>query len=317
MTRYILGRLGQAVVTVFLVSLVVFAGVRAIPGDTALALAGEDRSEEGLAAIRDAYGLNEPLWVQYWRWISRAVRGDFGISARTGAPVSEQILHALPVTLQLSLFAIVFAAVVGIAAGALAAVKRRTFGEWFANGLALLGLSLPNFWFGILLILAFAVAVPLLPASGFVPFLKDPIDNLRRLILPTIVLGSGLAAIVMRQTRSSMLDALSSDYVRTARAKGMSARTVVTGHALRNSLITVVTVLGLQLGHLIAGAVVTEQVFTLPGFGKLTLDGVFTRDYPLIQAVVLIASVSYVLINLGVDLLYSVLDPRIRIGDLP
>lgn len=317
MTRYILGRLGQAVVTVFLVSLVVFAGVRAIPGDTALALAGEDRSEEGLAAIRDAYGLNEPLWVQYWRWISRAVRGDFGISARTGAPVSEQILHALPVTLQLSLFAIVFAAVVGIAAGALAAVKRRTFGEWFANGLALLGLSLPNFWFGILLILAFAVAVPLLPASGFVPFLKDPIDNLRRLILPTIVLGSGLAAIVMRQTRSSMLDALSSDYVRTARAKGMPARTVVTGHALRNSLITVVTVLGLQLGHLIAGAVVTEQVFTLPGFGKLTLDGVFTRDYPLIQAVVLIASVSYVLINLGVDLLYSVLDPRIRIGDLP
>ena len=207
-----------------------------------------------------------------------------------------------------------FATVLGIATGTLAAVRRGRPAEWFANGLALLGLSVPNFWFGILLILAFAVAIPLLPASGFVPFGVSPLENLQRMILPAIVLGSGLSAVVMRQTRSGLLDSLSADYVRTARAKGLLGREVLVSHALRNSLITVVTVLGLQLGNLIAGAVVTEQVFTLPGFGKLTLDGVFQRDYPVIQAVVLLTSFAYILINLLVDLTYSVLDPRIRLA---
>lgn len=314
MTRYLLNRLGQALVTMLLVSFVVFAGIRAIPGDPALVMAGEDRSPEAIQAIRDQYGLDKPVLVQYLIWISRAVRLDFGNSARTGVPVIDQILSALPVTLELALLSMLFATLLGIATGTLAAVKRGRPAEWFANALALLGLSVPNFWFGILLILAFAVAIPLLPASGFVPLGVSPLENLQRMILPTIVLGSGLSAIVMRQTRSGMLDSLSADYVRTARAKGLLGREVLVSHALRNSLITVVTVLGLQLGHVIAGAVVTEQVFTLPGFGKLTLDGVFQRDYPVIQAVVLLTSFAYILINLLVDLTYSVLDPRIRLA---
>lgn len=313
MIRYLLNRLGQSVVTLLLVSLVVFAGVRAIPGDPALVMAGEDRSPEAIAAIREQYGLDRPVLVQYAIWLGRALRLDFGNSARTGVPVLEQVLHALPVTLELALLAALFSAVLGIALGALAAVRRGRPAEWFANGVALLGLSVPNFWLGILLILTFAVAIPVLPASGFVPFGVSPLDNLRRMVLPAIVLGSGLTAIVMRQTRSGMLDSLSADYVRTARAKGLLGREVVVGHALRNSLITVVTVLGLQLGHLIAGAVVTEQVFTLPGFGKLTLDGVFQRDYPVIQAVVLLTAFAYIAINLLVDLAYGALDPRIRI----
>ncbi|OYN96961.1 ABC transporter permease [Enemella evansiae] len=314
MTRYLLNRLGQALVTMLLVSFVVFAGIRAIPGDPALVMAGEDRSPEAIQAVRDQYGLDKPVILQYLIWISRAIRLDFGNSARTGVPVLDQIVSALPVTIELALLSMLFATVLGIATGTLAAVKRGRPAEWFANGLALLGLSVPNFWFGILLILAFAVAIPLLPASGFVPFGVSPLENLQRMILPAIVLGSGLSAVVMRQTRSGLLDSLSADYVRTARAKGLLGREVLVSHALRNSLITVVTVLGLQLGNLIAGAVVTEQVFTLPGFGKLTLDGVFQRDYPVIQAVVLLTSFAYILINLLVDLTYSVLDPRIRLA---
>ncbi|OYO17075.1 ABC transporter permease [Enemella evansiae] len=314
MTRYLLNRLGQALVTMLLVSFVVFAGIRAIPGDPALVMAGEDRSPEAIQAVRDQYGLDKPVILQYLIWISRAIRLDFGNSARTGVPVLDQIVSALPVTIELALLSMLFATVLGIATGTLAAVRRGRPAEWFANGLALLGLSVPNFWFGILLILAFAVAIPLLPASGFVPFGVSPLENLQRMILPAIVLGSGLSAVVMRQTRSGLLDSLSADYVRTARAKGLLGREVLVSHALRNSLITVVTVLGLQLGNLIAGAVVTEQVFTLPGFGKLTLDGVFQRDYPVIQAVVLLTSFAYILINLLVDLTYSVLDPRIRLA---
>ncbi|NYI71558.1 peptide/nickel transport system permease protein [Naumannella cuiyingiana] len=312
--RHLAGRAGQALVTIFLVSIAVFAGIRAIPGDPALVLAGEDSSPEAIAAIRERYGLDDPLPIQYLNWLSHAIRGDFGTSVRTGEPVIEAVLAALPVTLELALLSMLFATAIGVAAGVVAAVERGRPGEWLANGAALLGLSIPNFWLGILLVLIFAVGLRWLPASGFVPFTIDPLENLSRMIMPAFVLGSGLAAVVMRQTRSGMLEALSADYVRTARAKGLTGRAVVLDHALRNSLITVVTVLGLNLGQLISGAVVTEQVFTLPGFGKLTLDAVFTRDYPLIQAVVLITSVAYVVINLLVDVCYTLLDPRIRVG---
>lgn len=317
MTRMLLGRLGQSLVTVLLVSIAVFVAVRAIPGDPAIILAGEDQSPEAIAAIREQYGLDDPLPLQYLAWIGQALQGNFGTSVRTGESVSSSILAALPVTIELSLLSMVFATVLGILGGVVAAVRRGRPAEWGANLLALLGLSIPNFWLGIVLILVFAVGLRWLPASGYVPFFTDPLDNLQRMILPALVLGSGMAAIVMRQTRSGMLDSLSSDFVRTARAKGLTEREVIGNHALRNSLIAVVTVLGLNLGHVIAGAVVTEQVFTLPGFGKLTLDGVFTRDYPLIQAVVLITSVSYIVINLAVDILYSLIDPRIRLGGRP
>ncbi|WP_328333171.1 MULTISPECIES: ABC transporter permease [unclassified Streptomyces] len=314
MTKYLLTRVRQSLITLFLVSVVVFAGVRALPGDPALAIAGEERSPAALAAIRRSYGLDDNLFVQYGRYLSHALRGDLGNSSRTGLPVADAIGGALPVTLELSALALLLAVVLGIGAGVVAAVRRGKPAEWLANAIALLGLSVPTFWLGMVLVLAFAIAVPVFAGSGFVPFATDPLDNLRRMVLPAIVLGSGLAAVVMRQTRAAMLDSLSADYVRTARAKGLSRREVIGGHALRNSLVTVVTVLGLQLGSLISGAVVTEQIFVLPGFGKLTIDAVFTRDYATLQGVVLCTSAAYILINLLVDVLYSVIDPRIRLG---
>ncbi|MEU4551828.1 peptide/nickel transport system permease protein [Micromonospora violae] len=316
MARYLLTRAWQSALTLLLSTIVVFVGVRALPGDPALALAGEDRSPEALEAIRHHYGLDQPLLVQFAQYVERMAQGDFGVSIRTGTPVSSMLTTALPVTVELSILAILIAAALGVGAGVLAAVRRGRPAEWLANGLALIGLSVPHFWLGLLAILYLSVATGLFPASGFVPILEDPVDNLYHLVLPAVILGTGLAAIIMRQTRSAMLDSLSSDYVRTAKAKGLRPRAVITRHALRNSLIVVVTVVGLQLGGLISGAVVTEQIFGLPGFGKMTIDAVFQRDYPVIQAVVLLTATAYIVINFFVDLLYSVIDPRIRVtGD--
>ncbi len=314
MRRYLFHRAWQSLLTLFLATVVVFLGVRALPGDPALALAGEDRSPAVLAAIRQEYGLDRSLPVQFWTFVSNAVQGNLGTSIRTGIPVSSMLKTALPVTIELSVLAMLIAAVVGVGAGVIAAVRRGTLAEWFANGLALIGLSVPHFWLGLVAILYLAVATGLFPASGFVPLLDDPIGNLYHIILPAVILGTGLAAVLMRQTRSSMLDSLSTDYVRTAKAKGLRPEVVIGRHALRNSLIVVVTIAGLQLGELISGAVVTEQIFGLPGFGKMTIDAVFQRDYPVIQAVVLVTATAYIVINFLVDLLYSVIDPRIRVG---
>jgi peptide/nickel transport system permease protein len=288
--------------------------VRALPGDPALALAGEDRSEQALKDIRSKYGLDKPVPVQFADYLGHVVRGDLGTSARTGLDVRDTIVDRLPVTIELAALSLLVATLIGIGAGVISAVRRGSAADVGANLAALLGLSVPNFWLGLVLILVFSVTLGVLPASGFVAISEDPVDNLRHLIMPAIVLGSGLAALIMRQTRAAMLESLSADYVRTARAKGLSEREVVGSHALRNSLITVVTVIGLELGTIISGAVVTEQVFVLPGFGKLTIDAVFQRDFPVIQGVVLFTATAYVLINLGVDLLYSVINPRIRVG---
>ena len=314
MGRYVLRRLLESAVTLVLASFVVFLGVHALPGDPARTLAGEESDPATVEAIRHAYGLDRSLPVQYATYVRKAITGDLGRSPRTGIPVADSIRHALPVTLQLATFAIVIAILIGILAGVVASVRRRTPAEWGANAVSLLGLSVPNFWFGQMAILLLAIAYPVFPASGFVSVFDDPVQSFRHLLLPAVVLGSTLAAVIMRQTRSAMLDALTADYVRTARAKGLGGRQVVFGHALRNSLIVVVTVVGLQLGGLISGAVVTEQVFVLPGFGKLTIDAVFPRDYPMIQGVALVTATAYILINLLVDLLYSVIDPRIRVG---
>ncbi len=314
MRRYLLRRLLESVVTLILVTVVVFAGVRALPGDQVRALAGEEADPAALEQLRHEYGLDQPIPVQYARYVGKAFSGDLGTSARTGLPVADTIRHALPVTLQLSVFAITIAILIGITTGVVAAVRRRTAAEWAANSVALLGLSVPNFWLGLMAVLVFAIAFPVLPASGFVSIFDNPVDSFRHLLMPAVVLGSGLAAAIMRQSRSAMLEALGADYVRTARAKGLSGRQVVLGHALRNSLIVVTTIVGLQLGVLISGAVVTEQVFVLPGFGKLTIDAVFTRDYPLIQGVVLVTATAYIGLNLLVDVLYSVIDPRVRVG---
>jgi peptide/nickel transport system permease protein len=292
----------------------VFAGVRALPGDPALAMAGDEASPETLAELRAQLGLDQSIVVQYFRFLGNALSGDLGDSVRTGTPVTELIAATLPVTAWLSLYAIVIAVMFGMAAGALAAVWRGRWPDLAVGGLSLLSLSVPNFWLGLLAILYLAVGLGWFPASGYVAVTEEPLRALWHLTLPALILGTGLAAIVMRQTRSSMIDALAADYVRTARAKGSSRTTVIVRYGMRNSLIVVVTIVGLQLGGLISGAVVTERIFGLPGFGKLTLDSVFTRDYPVIQGVVLVVTLAYILINLAVDILYSVIDPRIRVA---
>jgi peptide/nickel transport system permease protein len=315
--RYLLTRAWQSLLTLVAATVVVFLGIRALPGDPALALAGEDRSPAALAAIRQQYGLDQSPVVQFGRFVWRAAQGDLGTSVRTGLPVSSMLRTALPVTLELSFLAIVLATVLGVGAGVVAAVRRGKPAEWAANALALVGLSVPHFWLGLLAVLYLAVATGLFPASGFVPFFSDPVDNLHHLVLPSVILGTGLAAVIMRQTRSAMIDSLSADYVRTATAKGLRPGAVIGRHALRNSLIVVITIVGLQLGGLISGAVVTEQIFGLPGFGKMTIDAVFQRDYPVIQAVVLVTATAYIVINFLVDVLYSFADPRIRLAGAP
>lgn len=314
MVRFTARRFGAALLVIFLASLVVFLGVRALPGDPALALSGEDRDPIAMAAIRHQFGLDEPVPVQFFKYVDNALHGNLGISARNGIGVGRIILERLPVTLELSLLAILVAILFGIPLGIMAAVRRGKIFDSISSVFGLVGLSVPNFWLGLLLILAFAVNLHLLPASGYVAFTTDPIENLRRMILPAIVLGVQLSAVLMRQMRSAMLESLSADYVRTARAKGLSEWQVIGVHALRNSLVTVVTVLGLQFGALISGAVITEQIFVIPGFGKLLVDSVFSRDYPVVQGAVLVAVVGYVLVNLLVDLTYSYLNPRIRIS---
>ena len=314
MRSFILRRAGASAVVLLLASMLIFVGVRALPGDPALALAGENRDPAQLAATRAKYGLDKPVPVQYVTWLSHVVRGDLGVSAKSGLPVARTIVERLPVTLELALLSLVVALALGIPVGILAAVKPKSVWDYGGSALALVGLSVPHFWLGLMLILLVSVQLGLLPASGFVPFFEDPIENLRRMVMPALVLGTSFAAVVMRQMRSAMLDSLGADYVRTARAKGLSERAVIGRHALRNSLLTVVTIVGLQLGILISGAVVTEQIFVIPGFGKLTLDSVLQRDFALIQAVVLFVAAGYVLVNLLVDVLYSLLNPRIRVS---
>ena len=313
MFEFLVRRVFISMVTLVVISIIVFTGVRMIPGDPARVMAGTDADEAGLEEIREKYGLKDPVPVQYLRWVGLALTGDLGESIRTRQSVAWTVAIKLPITIQLACFAVLIAIGVAIPAGVLAAVRRNTVWDLLASGVSLCGVSVPNFWLGIMLILLLSVRLGWLPASGFVPFWEDPLGNLQRMIMPAFVLGTALAAVLMRQTRNSMIEVLSADYIRTARAKGLAGRAVVFRHAIRNGLIPVVTILGLQMGALMGGAVVTEQIFVVPGFGRLIVEAVFTRDYPLVQGVVLITASSYVLVNLAVDVSYTFLNPRIRI----
>jgi len=311
--EFLIQRATISVVTLCVISLVVFTGVRMIPGDPARVMAGTDADAAGLEEVREKYGLKDPIVVQYLRWAGLALRGDLGESIRTRESVARMVAKKLPITIELACFSLLIAVGIAIPAGVVAAVRRNTVWDILASGASLCGVSIPNFWLGIVLILFFSVRLGWLPASGFVPFWESPVANLERMLMPSFVLGTALAAVLMRQTRNSMIEVLSADYIRTAYSKGLAGRVVVFRHAVRNSLIPVVTILGLQMGALMSGAVVTEQIFVVPGFGRLIVEAVFTRDYPLVQGVVLITASSYVLINLLVDVSYSILDPRIRI----
>ncbi len=313
MGRFLLRRAVESLVALFLASIVVFVGVRSLPGDPALAISGEGRDPEANAAIRARYGLDEPIPVQYVRWASFALQGDLGTSIRTRQPVAAEIVRRIPITLELAALAALVAIAIGLPLGILAAVRRQTVVDYLAGSVGLIGLSIPTFWLGLILILAFAIGLGVLPASGYVSLAEDPLANLERMVLPAVVLGLGFGAVLLRQVRSAMITSLGSDYVRTARAKGLTERQVVLHHALRNSLITVVTILGLELGALISGSVVTESIFLIPGFGRLIIEAVQRRDYPVIQGVALVSAVTYILINFIVDVLYSLLNPRVRV----
>jgi peptide/nickel transport system permease protein len=313
MIEFLVRRAFISALTLLIISLIVFTGVRLIPGDPARVLGGTDADAAGLEEIREKYGLKDPIAVQYLRWLGLALRGDLGESIRTRTSVAWTVAIKAPITLELAALSLLVAIALAIPAGVLAAVHRNTFWDVLASSVSLCGVSVPNFWLGIMLILLVSVRLGWLPASGFVPLAEDALGNVKRMLMPALVLGTGLAAVLMRQTRNAMIEVLSADYVRTARAKGLAQWAVVIRHGLRNGLIPVVTILGLQMGALMGGAVVTEQIFVLPGFGRLIVEAVFTRDYPVVQGVVLITASSYVLINLLVDVSYTVLNPRIRI----
>ena len=250
--------------------------------------------------------------MQYFHWIGKALQGDLGMSLRTRQPVLELLGQKLPVTLQLATMALIIAVMIGIPAGIISAYHKGTWIDWLANIVALSGLSVPNFWLGIMMILLVSVKLGWLPASGYQPFFEDPLQSIRTMLMPAFVLGTGLAATLMRHTRSAMLGVLQSDYVRTARAKGLVERTVVIKHAMRNALIPIVTVVTLLFGELLAGAVLTEQIFTIPGFGKLVVDAVFNRDYAVVQGIVLCTAIAFILMNILADALYRVLNPRMN-----
>jgi peptide/nickel transport system permease protein len=311
---FLVRRVAISIVTLFVISVIVFTGVRMIPGDPARVMGGTDADAAGLAEIRQKYGLDDPIPVQYLRWAGLALRGDLGESIRTRESVVWTVARKLPITIELAFLSLLVALAIAIPAGVFSAVRRNTVWDLLANAVSLCGLSVPSFWLGIMLILLLSVRLHWLPASGFVPLWENPLANLQRMIMPAFVLGAGLAAVLMRQTRNSMIDILSADYIRTAWSKGLASRAVIFRHAFRNGLIPVVTILGLQTGALMGGAVVTEQIFVVPGFGRLIVEAVFTRVYPLVQGVVLITASTYVLVNLLVDVSYSVLNPRIRIG---
>jgi peptide/nickel transport system permease protein len=307
-------RAGSIVATLLLLSLIVFSLQLLLPGDPATALAGEDRSPETIAAIRERFGLDDPLPVQYLRWLANALQGDLGTSMRFNVSIAELLITKLPVTFQLAIMALVFAILIGVTAGILAAVHEGGATDQVLSLGSILAFSIPNFWLGILLIMVVSVQWGLLPASGYVSPFVDPWQSFITMLMPALVLGTHLAAVLMRHTRSAMIEALNTDYVRTALAKGMPRRRIVLRHALRNALVPVVTLGALEFGALLGGSVLTEFVFTIPGIGKLLVDSVFNRDYPVVQGVVMCSGFIYIGLSLLADLAYAALDPRTRRG---
>ena len=312
MLNYLLKRLAAIVPTVFFVTIIIFGLQQLLPGDPAVILAGENQDPNVIAYLQKKMHLDESLPVRYRYWITDVLHGDLGESLRIQQPVLELIQQKLPVTLELAALAMVIALVIGIPAGIVSAVGKDSAWDYIANVVALWGLSTPNFWLGILMILLFSVSLGWLPASGYVSPFEDLKANLAAMIMPAFVLGNAIAAVLMRHTRSAMLQVLNADYVRTARAKGLDERTVVLKHALRNALTPIITLGALEFGTLLSGAVLTEQVFSIPGFGKLIVDAVFNRDYAVVQGVVLFTSSVYIVLNLLADMAYFLVNPRLR-----
>jgi peptide/nickel transport system permease protein len=306
-------RLALAVPMLLGMSIIVFLIVHLVPGDPAHAILGLNATPELVSQLQSRLGLDRPLPVQYLDWLGGVLHGDFGTDYSSSAPISELLSQRLPVTIELALVSLGLAVFFGVPLGVLAAVRRGRAPDAAAQGVSMLGISVPDFWLGIMLILAFSLGLGLLPSSGWVPLSQDPVENLRHVLLPAIALAAGLAAVLIRVTRAAMLDVLSQDYIRFCRAKGVSETRVVLKHGLRNAAIPITTVVGMQAGYLLGGAIVVEQVFSLPGVGRLVLDAVLQRDYPVVQAAVLVIGVMFIAVNLLADVLYAVLNPRLRV----
>jgi ABC-type dipeptide/oligopeptide/nickel transport system permease component len=315
-TRYILRRLLLMIPVALLVTVGIFVIIRIAPGDPVLTYSGEDPDPATIATVRAELGLDQPLPVQYAAWLSRALQGDLGRSFQTHQRVLDAIVERLPVTFELGAAAILISVSLALIVGTISAIKRNSAVDLLTTSITLAGVSFPNFYLGLLLILLFAYVVPghLLPPGGWTPFSTDPGDNLRRLILPAITVATASLAVNLRQVRSSLLDVFGMDYMRTARAKGLRERAVVTRHALKNALIPVVTIIGIQVGAIIEGAIITETIFFIPGIGRLAVQAIPSQDYPVVQGVVLVAALSYMISTLAVDVLYAYLDPRISFG---
>jgi peptide/nickel transport system permease protein len=317
MGTYLVRRIAATIPIVFVTSVFVFAVMRLLPGDPVQMIAGEaqtDISPEVLERLRREHGLDRPIYVQYATWIRKIATGDFGRSIRSRQPVADILLPRLLPTLQIGLMAWVFALLIGIPAGVVAAVSPNSWKDWLGTAGALAGAAMPYFLLGGVLIYVVALQLRWLPASGYVSPFVDPLGSLRRSLMPAVTLGLGLAAVTTRQARSSLTEVLAQLYITTARAKGLRERRVVLGHAFKNGMLPVVTVLGIQLGSLFGGAVITETIFAIPGTGRLLVEAIFSRDYAIVQAVVLLISLAVITANLAVDLAYAYLDPRIRLG---
>ena len=295
----------------FGVSVVIFFTLRVIPGDVAQTILGTSATEESLAALRNKFGLNMPLYEQYFTWMSGVLVGDFGVSMRTGAEILPEILSRFAITFELTILAAFISWIIAIPLGIIAGVKRNTKTDFSVRIISLLGVSVPNFALATILILVLSLSFNYSPPVGYVGFFEDPVKNLQVLFLPAFVLGTGMAGAVMRMTRSSILEILRQDFIRTVRAKGVRERVVIFNHAFKNALIPILTIIGMQIGVLLGGTVIIEQIFSLPGLGQMVLTGINQRDFTVVQGAILFIAFVFVLINLLVDLLYSYLDPRI------
>jgi peptide/nickel transport system permease protein len=314
MTAFLIRRLLATIPTIILVTLTVFIVLRLTPGGPAVAMLGQQASPEAVAQLNHQLGLDQPLYIQYVTWLGNALHGDLGRSAFGNQPVSLLIVQRVTPTLELTVLAFIVAVVIGMSAGMLAAVRHNSRIDALTSLLAILGVSTPSFWLAILAVLVFSINLKWLPALGYVSPLTDLGTNLKDMLLPSLTLGAILAAVIMRMTRASMLDTLFQDYVRTARAKGLAQSAVLVRHALKNALIPIVTLLGLQLGGLLSGAVIIESIFSLPGNGQLLATSIFNRDFPVVQGLVVVIAVVFVVVNLVVDVIYASLDPRIRLA---
>ncbi|MBS7698542.1 MULTISPECIES: ABC transporter permease [unclassified Chelatococcus] len=313
MSSFIVRRLVQLVPVLLVMCIVVFSTTLMLPGDPTASMLGEHATAEERADLRSELGLDQPVVVQFAKWLGRAATGDLGRSLKTREPVAQMLAARVPVTFELTLLAVALSLVIGVPLGILAALKRNSWIDTAVSAVAMSSMAIPYFWVGILLIMFFSIRLGWLPPSGYVPFHVDPLANLKLMLMPAITIGTAQAALVMRQTRAAMLGVLLQDFIRTARAKGAGERRVIVRHALRNAMMPVVTVIGLQMGALIGGAVVTETVFSLPGLGRMIVDGIFERDFPVVQGAILVVVIGVLVINILTDLSYAMLDKRVQL----